>query len=539
MLFTSFERYKPLSQVLNTIGEAFSKIQEQQGIFWLTLDDDQRKNIAVQILKQYQILWIWDNVETIAGFPIGDNSLWSQDEQNELADFLRIGRTTNAKFLLTSRRDEQIWLGDLPIRIGIPAMPMLERLELTRALAKKRNHRMTDIEDWEPLLKFTLGNPLTITVLVGQALRDRLKYRWQIEAFVEQLQKGEAIFNDEVSQGRSRSLGASLNYGFKHSFSENELKILALLHFFQGFVFGMALDIMVNDDAEWALTELKGLTKDKIIAILDLVAEMGLLTAHGNGYYSIHPALPWYFKSIFEQYYINNEVAMHAFVEAMGALGIYYHNQCTQGNLNVIDILRAEEGNLLFARSLAKKFGWWHAIVANMEGLNILYDYREQTKIWKQLVDDITPYFLDFITGAALTGRDEEDWDHVVSYRIHLEMQTTRRWEEVERLQSKRIDRMREVTRSFLTLPVENLDYTQRVAIRNLAAVLQQQGEIQREAKDIKCLESYLEALRLFEKVDDNSGAAASATGLGNFYKSLRDFDNMQYWHERALRLRW
>ena len=49
-------------------------------------------------------------------------------------------------------------------------MPMQERVQLARALAEKRGRRITDVDDWRPLLRFTEGNPLTITVLVGQAL---------------------------------------------------------------------------------------------------------------------------------------------------------------------------------------------------------------------------------------------------------------------------------------------------------------------------------------------------------------------------------
>jgi len=50
-------------------------------------------------------------------------------------------------------------------------------------------------------------------VLVGQALRDGLKTKDQVESFVLKLRAGEVVFQDEVSQGRSKSLGASLSYG--------------------------------------------------------------------------------------------------------------------------------------------------------------------------------------------------------------------------------------------------------------------------------------------------------------------------------------
>jgi hypothetical protein len=175
---------------------------------WLALDDAQRCDVALQVMRQAPVLWIWDNVEPVAGFPTGTPSRWGMEEQREIADFLRAARETKAKFLLTSRRDERGWLGDLPARITVPPMPFQERVQLARALAEKHGRRLNEIEDWRPLLDFTQGNPMTITVLVGQALRTRLRTREQIKGFVAKLRAGEAVFEDEASEGRTRSLAA-------------------------------------------------------------------------------------------------------------------------------------------------------------------------------------------------------------------------------------------------------------------------------------------------------------------------------------------
>jgi hypothetical protein len=191
VLFTSFEQHTPLSRALDAIGKGFGKVLEQCGIQWLALDDNQRTEVALQMLAQIPVLWVWDNVETVAGFPTGSDSPWSQDEQDELALFLHKSRETKAKFLLTSRRDERGWLGDLPTRVTLPPMPMQERLQLARALAARHHHRITDVEDWLSLLALTQGNPLTITVLVRQTLQNGFKHRPQIEAFVEQLHAGQ------------------------------------------------------------------------------------------------------------------------------------------------------------------------------------------------------------------------------------------------------------------------------------------------------------------------------------------------------------
>jgi hypothetical protein len=229
VLFTSFERHTPLARALDAVGQAFGKALERSGVQWGALEDGEREKIALQVLTQIPVLWIWDNVEPVAGFPAAGDSPWSRVEQDELAFFLHHAKETKAKILLTSRRDEQGWLGGLPVRVALPPMPMQERVQLACALAAKHNRRMTDAEDWEPLLAFTQGNPLTIMVLVSQALRNKLKLRWQIEAFVEQLRASQAKFDNEASPERSRPLGVSSAYGFK---DDDEHRVLTLLHFF-------------------------------------------------------------------------------------------------------------------------------------------------------------------------------------------------------------------------------------------------------------------------------------------------------------------
>jgi hypothetical protein len=346
VLFTSFERHLPLARVLDKIGAIFGKALEGAGVHWDAITDiGRRRDLALQVLRQVPVLWIWDNVEPITGFPAGTKSDWSTEEQQELRAFLTAARETKAKFLLTSRRDEDQWLANLPRRVQVPPMPMQERLQLAGAIVEHRGKRLADLPDLTPLLRFTRGNPLTIVVTVGEALRVGIDTKERLDAFVTALRGGEAEFEDEVAEGRSKSLGASLSYGFGHAFDEDERKILALLHLFQGFVAVDALTAMGDRDAEWSLEAVRGLTREQGIALLDRAAEVGLLNAHGGGYYGIHPALPWYFRELFEHHYPGEagNAGRRAFVEAMGALGDFYHNRFNQGHRGLLSALAAEE----------------------------------------------------------------------------------------------------------------------------------------------------------------------------------------------------
>ncbi len=74
--------------MLDTIGQVFGPTLEASGIQWLALSDEERLNMTAQVLKQIPVLWIWDNVEPVNGFPTGTKSAWSEKEQRDLKNFL-------------------------------------------------------------------------------------------------------------------------------------------------------------------------------------------------------------------------------------------------------------------------------------------------------------------------------------------------------------------------------------------------------------------------------------------------------------------
>ena len=389
---------------------SYSQALEGAGIQWdAETDTTKRRDIALQVLKQVPVPWIWDNVEPITGFPAGTESEWSAEEQEELRAFLDAGRETKAKFLLTSRRDEQTRLGELPRRVRVPPMPMQERLQLASAIAKNRGARLADMPDLTPLLDFTQGNPLTILIAVGEALRTGVDTKERLDAFGESLRTGEAAFEDEGTEGRSRSLGASLSYGFGRAFGEDERKVLALLHLFQGFVDVDALRMMGDPDKDWCLKAVRGLTREQGIALLDRAAEIGLLNARSGGYYAIHPALPWHFRNLFERHYPpGTGDADRAFVVAMGALGNYYSEQYQKGNRELLSVVAVEEDNLLAAWYLARDRGWRDCTINVMQGLRTLYMDTGRAAAWRRLVEAIIPEFVDPVSAGPLPGLEEQ-----------------------------------------------------------------------------------------------------------------------------------
>jgi tetratricopeptide (TPR) repeat protein len=544
VLFTSFEQYRPLARVLDQVGQVFGDALDAAGVTWLTLNDAQRRQMAVQVLELVPVLWIWDNVEPVTGFPTGTPSAWTADEQQELAGLLRDLRGTKSKVLLTSRRDERAWLGVLPARVRLPTMPMAERVQLARALAAKQGHRLGEVEDWRPLLAYTQGNPLTVTVLVGQALRDRIQTREQVEEFVARLQAGEQDLADDERQGRTRSLGASLGYGFTNAVSEAERAQLALLHLFQGVVDVDALTLMGRPELGGGpVLAVAGLDRERGIGLLDRAAEVGLLTAYGGGSYGIHPALPWYFQELFTEVYgpAGGPAALaatRAYTAAIGGLGNYYHDQYGQGRREVVGVLEAEEANLLQARRLARAHRWWDLVLGTMQGLHMLYEHTGRMVEWARLVEELVPDLVDPATDGPRSGR-EEQWSLINNYRILLAYEQ-RDYATAERLQRAAVAWHRERA-AALAGPPAQLDDIQRHRLRTLGANVHELGLILQAQQKSACVQAFIEALHVARRIDERPTQAVIAFNLGRAYTEvpdLRDLDTAARWYQDSLDLR-
>jgi tetratricopeptide (TPR) repeat protein len=550
VLWTSFESHTDLTDVLNQIGQVFAPALEAGGIEWHALNDNAaRRRLVLQILQQVPVLWIWDNVEPIAGFPAGTESAWTPAEQAELADFLkqiRIAKATKTRILLTSRRDEQEWLGGIPHRIEMPRMSRSDAASLARSLGTEKEIPREKIADWQPLLDYCHGNPLTLRVIVGQAIRMKLSGREPIANFVQAIRSGEqAIEDTDERQGRDKSLGASLDYGFRHAFKDDELPLIALLHLFQGTVDVDALVWMGKGDH--ALPELKGKTKEHLTSLLDRARETGLLTHLGGTWYTIHPALPWFLRQLFARHYDGQSgrstatatCALRAWVEAIGKLGSYYHAQFQDGNRAVIQFLALEEANLLHARRTARRHGWWDPVIPPMQGLRILYDYQGRLSEWSRLVAEITPDYCT-LADAPISGQ-EDQYSVVMGYRVDLAQYHDRDLPRAAALQEKAVAWTREKAAPALALPPDAaLDSVQRNRIRTLGVSVFTLGQILREQGSPACVAAYEEDIRYAQRIQDTAGEAADHFNLGHAYKdihAIRNLDAAEAAYQRSLTL--
>ena len=557
VLWSSFEHHLPLARLLDQVGAAFAGLLAANGIEWAALTDPaHRRHVVGQVLAAIPVLWVWDNVEPVAGFPDGTASAWSDTEQQELLDFLRELKThTRAKVLLTSRRDEQAWLGSVGVRVQLAAMPMRERLQLAHALVR---HLAPDTPpdggawqdiDWRGLLRFTGGNPLTITVAIRQALREHVATTEAAARFLARVQAGTVGLEAtrDAKLGRDGSLVASLSYGFTQAFTEAERAVLALLHLFRDTVDIDALRYMGDPDTADtdAVAVLAGRDRDGLNALLGRAVGVGLLADYGGGWFGVHPALPWFFGQLFTEHHGPPDTPVaagvqRAYTRAYAELGDYYHRQVEQGGSGrVLPILRIEEANLLHALDLGRTHQLYDTAIGCLQGLNQLYRLTGRDGEWARLVTTIQADYLDPATDAPLPGRDNQ-YSMVTGYRVQIAM-ARRDWPTATRLQTARLAWQREQAAPYLDLPPDQLDPTARNRLRDLGVSESDLGNILRQQGDPDCLEHYRTAYELDGRIGDTAAQAIDASDLGNTYlevPAVRDLDQAQTWHQRNLELR-
>ena len=568
VLFTSFDRHKTVAAVLDQVAVVFREALESADYRWISLPPEERFDVALHVLNQIPVLWIWDNVERVAGFPQDQGSSWTVEEQEELANFLRLARETQAKFLLLSRPVRSRWLGEFHTTLELPPLPMRERLQLTRSLAERDGYALTDVDNWEPILEFSQGNPLAIHGLAQQTLRQGLESGAQVRNFVEQLKSGAASFSENGPSGVAPHLSATIDYVLDRSFGKPEQSIMALLHLFGGAASVPRLLGMFGQEDSSHLPELTRLKEfqelkdDPEFSVLDRAASFGLLAKKGKDRYSIHEAFHWFLEKLFAEHYPEHlepgsgrkllsafgrsrpesppkrKLAVRSFVEELSRLGSRAAQRVEQGDREAIGELAAEESNLLQAIELARQLDWWGMIAGCVEGLGALYESAGRIAEWESRMEGLRSDCVDKSSQGALPGR-EEFWRAVTEQGVRIARRRGKlpRAEELQRL-CVNSDRGR--AELCLEVPSEALSQPQRATLEKFAQSLYQLGEILR-AQGFPESKIEEEAVSLRERLGEREKASAWALSLGSCYRddlTTRDLTKAERWLRRSLDLK-
>jgi tetratricopeptide (TPR) repeat protein len=511
IFFSRFEHYLPLAQVCDRVGQEFNAVIRQQlQVDWHLLDAAQRRQVALAILQQVPCLLIWDNFEPVAGFPQGTPSVWTPEEQTELRSFLRDLHGGQTKVLLTSRRDEP-WLGTIYRRVAVGGLPLVEAQELAVRILQRAGLKPQDIKalpQYNDLLAYLRGNPLSLQVILPE-LR-----RMAPDALLQALQSGEVTLHaDDPALGRERSLTASLTYRLD-ALDPLLRQRLGVLGLFQGVVDAGVLTAMSAADNVPEL--LRELARDAWRRMLDTAAEVGLLRRVAEGYYTVHPALPWFFHDLLREAFSGHLDALErTFSTVYGAYGWQLPRMFQTNAQGAMTLLRAEEGNLMHALRLARQHTCWDDVEAILYGLSQLLTTQGRWVEWERLITDVESEVADS-SGEPLTGR-EPLWMALLGHR--QEMAYYRRDFDT---QETILHRLKD-------------HYEHAGDDRNLAVALHQLGVIAQERRQWEEAERwYRQSLAIKERLGDEHGQAITLHQLGSIAEERGNVADAVQFYERA-----
>jgi len=215
------------------------------------------------------------------------------------------------------------------------------------------------------------------------------------------------------------------------------------------------------------------------------------------------------------------------------------YGQVIAGHQEAIQPLALEESNLLHARRLARRLGWWSPVIAAMQGLKMLYQYQGRQTEWSRLVAECVSDYCKAEDGPV-SGR-EDGYTLVMGYRVDLARQLDHDLARAADLQAKQVDWVRQQAAEALGLPGDApLDAERRNRVRSLGAWLAALGDCLREQGSGDCIARYLEAIGHCRRIGDTTAEAITQLNLGLAYKdipAIRDLDSAESAYRRSLDL--
>lgn len=520
VLFTSFREHHTLPRVIDDAAAIFQRELQARDIEWLALEEERRVPLLLEVMRGNQCLWIWDNIDSVTVAPSAYTA-WSREEASHLASFLELAAEAGTRFLLTTRTSQLEWLGDLALPLELPPMDLAERIELM--LASEATGPRFESNTWMPLLTYSQGNPFVLSLLLGQAVSRGIDSPASMTEFLEGVRSsaGEGLFDTSVA------------YALQSEFSREEQTVLSLCSLFEGVVNDHALDFLVDPknpvNSKWDLTN----DHSRSSLLLERAARLGVLTALGSGYYSIHPGLPAHFQAIFSAYYGPDKAQLMAlrFAQLYAGISRVFTKHYASGQLHAADIsiqtLEINQANLRRALDVARKHNQWSETASILQALKIVLGYAGRWTEFARLVDNFEEVGRFDPAGEPLPERQSLG-GLLRSTRVDL-LQRAHRLAEAERLQREIVDDTRKAL----------LNLAEGAEMSTLAAALQHLAEIERDRGSAECLRTFENALEIGQRAGDTQLERDIAYQMARAYMqpAFVDLDAAEYWLTYALDL--
>ena len=368
----SFKEKADFGQIIGSIvgfGTDFSR-----------LADEEQWQYLVGYLHERPCLLVWDNFETVAGYPEGAQPLATEKERETLSKFVKALRSGKSRVLITTRKQNEDWLGIALELIELGGLTRgdagLLAKEILKTVGRKPEEYRQDPQ-YSELIKLLRGHPRSLEVVLPH-LRSRSP-----QELIDAIQHRVDDLGDSLED-------ASLTYAFQQ-LSEKAQKHLPFLGLFVSHVLVATLEyfMLAGGEQERAYLELMGETIDATewIAVLGEATSCGLLSSLLPRAYGIHPTMPAFLRRQLVSR-IGDEGLKGLDVEFMrsyAALAAEANRRLEAGAYEVIAAIDVEEPNFLRALRLAEAHEDWSAAQSIVSVLAKLYGDRGRTQEWDAL----------------------------------------------------------------------------------------------------------------------------------------------------------
>jgi tetratricopeptide (TPR) repeat protein len=504
----SFREKAGFSQVIGSIagyGTDFSLLSPEQQ--WDTL---------VGYLRENACLLVWDNFETVAGYPAGTEPLAPAEEREVLARFLQALRGGKSRVIITTRKPDEAWTGIAYELIEVSGLREWDAAALAEQILRTVGRAPRDFRDdpdYSRLLRLLAGHPRSLELVLP-----RLRYESPSEII-------------HVLQHRVDAAGdvldASLAYAFER-LSARARAHLPLLGLFTSCVRLDAVTAFVSsgDEHEAAYREVVGEALDAAgwRGVFDEAAGAGFLRPVGGPFYVIHPTLPAFLRrplaaTACEEGLKRLDVEFMGFYAELAAA--VFEAVC-EGERGAVAAAAVEEANLLRALRLAEMAGAWEQVHDISATLSELYELQGRSEEWTSLRGGLLRWI-----GREMSPGSERAraglWMFLLGEEAH------------QALDRNDLDTAEAAYRQILAYLGSQSDPDLEPMI---AAVYYQLGRIAEEREQLDGAEAwYRRAVEILERLGLERDAATDYHRLGIIAQKRGQLDPAEAWYRRALEI--
>jgi len=501
-----------------SFGQVIGSIVGDGSEFFILSDEDQW-NSLLSFLTDSRCLLVWDDFESVAGYPDGEQPLASRRERERLSRFLHALQGGRTRVIITTRKPEEEWLGIPYKQVELAGLTERDVAQLAKPILEATGCSPQDFRNdrnYTKLISLLRGHPRSLETVLPH-LRS-----------VTPQEIIDALHDWNTSLGEMLE-DASLARTFDRMSSRTR-KHLPVVGVFASYVSATTLSRLVAWMEEAHGGSYRALMGESIDtagweAVLEEASQVGLLRARGGPRYELHPTLPSFLRRRLAAVVKTEGVKQldEAFLEFFAAwTAVRLEKEARRADANAMATIEFEEANLVRALRLAKKVNDWAAAQSIAQALCEFYEIRERLHEWKDLRADLLCW-----VGRELAPDADRSRGSLWMFLMGGEANDALDRNDLEA--SEAVNRQIQSYLVSMGDPEDN---------RKIALVYNNLGNVAFERDHLDEAEThYYMATEIFERLEDEVNAAKAYHGLGTVAQRRDEYDVARDWYHKALKI--